>query len=393
MLNKKTVKDIQVNSKKVLVRCDFNVPLDKQDSSKITSDKRIVESLKTINYLINAGAKVILCSHIGKTGQNLSLKPVAIRLSELLNKKVEFLTDILSDETKQKINQMQNGDVVLLENLRMYKEEEENDPGFAKKLASLADIFVFDAFGTAHRAHASTVGVTKYLPSVAGFLIEKEINALDEAINNPKRPFIVIIGGAKVSSKIDVLNNLIDKADEILIGGGMAYTFIKAQGGKIGNSLCEDDKLDIAREILDKANQKQVKFLLPEDSLVADNISQSSDTMIVESNNIPDGYMGVDIGPKTIVTYQQELQKANTIVWNGPVGIFEVNKFMNGTAKIAQTMANSSAVTVIGGGDSAAAVEKLELSDKMTHVSTGGGASLEFMEGKTLPAIAALQDK
>lgn len=393
MLNKKTVKDIQVNSKKVLVRCDFNVPLDKNDSSKITSDKRIVESLKTINYLINAGAKVILCSHIGKTGQNLSLKPVAIRLSELLNKKVEFLTDILSDETKQKIDQMQNGDVVLLENLRMYKEEEENDTEFAKKLASLADVFVLDAFGTAHRAHASTVGVTKYLPSVAGFLIEKEINALDEAINNPKRPFIVIIGGAKVSSKIDVLNNLIDKADAILIGGGMAYTFIKAEGGKIGNSLCEDDKLNIAKQILEKAKQKNVEFLLPEDSLVADNISQSADTMVVESDNIPDGYMGVDIGPKTIAKYQEKLQKANTIVWNGPVGIFEVNKFMNGTQKIAETMANSQAVTVIGGGDSAAAVEKLDLSNKMTHVSTGGGASLEFMEGKTLPAIAALQDK
>lgn len=393
MLNKKTVKDIQVNSKKVLVRCDFNVPLDKEDKNKITSDKRIIESLKTINYLINAGAKVILCSHIGKTGQNISLKPVALRLSELLDKKVELISDILSEQAKKKISQMQNGDVVLLENLRMYKEEEANDQEFSKKLASLADVFVFDAFGTAHRAHASTVGVTNYLPSVAGFLIEKEINALDSAINNPKKPFVVIIGGAKVSSKIDVLNNLIDKADTILIGGGMAYTFIKAKGGKIGKSLCEDQKQDVALQILDKASKKHVQFILPVDSLVADDISQVADSFVVDSDKIPDNYLGVDIGPKTIQMYKEEINSANTIVWNGPVGIFEIDKFMNGTSQIANAMAESSAITVIGGGDSAAAVEKLGLTDKMTHVSTGGGASLEFMEGKTLPAIAALQDK
>lgn len=393
MLNKKTVKDIEVNSKKVLVRCDFNVPLDSETHTKITSDKRIIESLKTINYLISAGAKVILCSHIGKTGQNISLKPVADRLSELLGKKVDLLKDIIGENVKARIDLMQNGDVVLLENLRMFKEEEQNDPKFAKQLASLADVFVFDAFGTAHRAHASTEGVTHYLPAVAGFLIEKEITALDSAINNPKRPLVVIIGGSKVSSKIDVLNNLIDKADTILIGGGMAYTFIKAQGGKIGKSLCEDDKIGVALDILKKAKQKNVEFLLPVDNLVANEIVESADTQIVSSSNIPDGYMGVDIGPETIKTYEDIISKAGTVIWNGPVGIFEVNKFMNGTSSIANAMANSTAVTVIGGGDSAAAIEKLGLSDKMSHVSTGGGASLEFMEGKTLPGIAALLDK
>ena len=299
MLNKKTVRDIEVDSKKVLVRCDFNVPLDKE-TGKITSDKRIVESLKTIKYLIENNAKIILCSHIGKTGKNISLAPVATRLSELLNKNVPLLKDIYSDETTKTINSMKNGDVVLLENTRMTEAEEKNDPEFAKKLASFADIFVNDAFGSAHRAHASTEGVTHYLPSVCGFLIEKEIDALDKGINNPKRPLVAIVGGAKVSSKIDVLNNLLDKVDTLLIGGAMTYTFVKAQGGKVGNSLCEDDKIDVAAEILKKALDKEVRLLTPVDSLVADKMDEDSKTMVTNSAEIPDGYMGLDIGPKTI---------------------------------------------------------------------------------------------
>lgn len=392
MLNKKTVRDIEVDSKKVLVRCDFNVPLDKE-TGKITSDKRIVESLKTIKYLIENNAKIILCSHIGKTGKNISLAPVATRLSELLNKNVHLLKDIYSDETTKTINSMKNGDVVLLENTRMTEAEEKNDPEFAKKLASFADIFVNDAFGSAHRAHASTEGVTHYLPSVCGFLIEKEIDALDKGINNPKRPLVAIVGGAKVSSKIDVLNNLLDKVDTLLIGGAMTYTFVKAQGGKVGNSLCEDDKIDVAAEILKKALDKEVRLLTPVDSLVADKMDEDSKTMVTSSAEIPDGYMGLDIGPKTIELYKQEIENAGTVVWNGPVGVFEINKFSTGTRAIAEAMANSKCISIIGGGDSAAAVEKFGLEDKMSHVSTGGGASLEFMEGKKLPGIEALNDK
>lgn len=392
MLNKKTVRDIEVDSKKVLVRCDFNVPLDKE-TGKITSDKRIVESLKTIKYLIENNAKIILCSHIGKTGKNISLAPVATRLSELLNKNVPLLKDIYSDETTKTINSMKNGDVVLLENTRMTEAEEKNDPEFAKKLASFADIFVNDAFGSAHRAHASTEGVTHYLPSVCGFLIEKEIDALDKGINNPKRPLVAIVGGAKVSSKIDVLNNLLDKVDTLLIGGAMTYTFVKAQGGKVGNSLCEDDKIDVASEILKKALDKEVRLLTPVDSLVADKMDEDSKTMVTSSAEIPDGYMGLDIGPKTIELYKQEIENAGTVVWNGPVGVFEINKFSTGTRAIAEAMANSKCISIIGGGDSAAAVEKFGLEDKMSHVSTGGGASLEFMEGKKLPGIEALNDK
>lgn len=392
MLNKKTVRDIEVDSKKVLVRCDFNVPLDKE-TGKITSDKRIVESLKTIKYLIENNAKIILCSHIGKTGKNISLAPVATRLSELLNKNVPLLKDIYSDETTKTINSMKNGDAVLLENTRMTEAEEKNDPEFAKKLASFADIFVNDAFGSAHRAHASTEGVTHYLTSVCGFLIEKEIDALDKGINNPKRPLVAIVGGAKVSSKIDVLNNLLDKVDTLLIGGAMTYTFVKAQGGKVGNSLCEDDKIDVAAEILKKALDKEVRLLTPVDSLVADKMDEDSKTMVTNSAEIPDGYMGLDIGPKTIELYKQEIENAGTVVWNGPVGVFEINKFSTGTRAIAEAMANSKCISIIGGGDSAAAVEKFGLEDKMSHVSTGGGASLEFMEGKKLPGIEALNDK
>ena len=392
MINKKSVKDIDVNSKKVLVRCDFNVPLDKQ-TGEITSDKRIVESLKTIEYLIDNNAKVILCSHIGKTGQGKSLEKVAIRLGELLNKKVELLEDIYADETLEKINNLNDGEVVLLENTRKYEEEEKNDEEFSKKLASFAQIFVNDAFGSVHRAHASTEGVTHYLPSVCGFLIEKEIEALDSGINNPQRPLVAIIGGAKVSSKIAVRTNLLDKVDTMLIGGAMAYTFVKAQGGKIGNSLHEDDKIEIANEILKKAEEKGVKFLLPVDNVVAKEMSDETEIFVTEIDNIEDGYMGLDIGPKTIEIYKDVIYNAGTIVWNGPVGAFEYNNFENGTKQIAEAMTLSDAITIIGGGDSAAAVEKFGLASKMTHVSTGGGASLEFMEGKKLPGIEALQEK
>lgn len=393
MLNKKTVRDVEVSGKRVLVRCDFNVPLDKEDPSKITSDKRIVESLKTIKYLINAGARVILCSHLGKTGQNKSLAPVAKRLSEYLEKDVPLLKDIVSDSTKEFVMNMEDGDVCLLENTRMYEEEEKNDAEFSRKLASLAEIFVNDAFGSAHRAHASTEGVTHYLPSVAGFLIEKEIAALDGGINNPKRPLVAIVGGSKVSSKIAVLTNLLDKVDSLLIGGAMMFTFVKAQGGNIGKSLCEDDKIEVAKEIIKKAEEKNVKFVLPVDVVVADEMSEVSNTFVCKPNEIPDDYMGLDIGPETLKLFKDEIATAGTVVWNGPVGVFEINKFAVGTNEIATAMAQSEAVTIIGGGDSAAAVEKAGLSEQMSHVSTGGGASLELMEGKKLPGIEALEDK
>lgn len=392
-MNKKTVRDIQVSNKRVLVRCDFNVPFDKNDPGKITSDKRIIESLKTINYLINAGAKVVLCSHLGKTGQDLSLEPVAKRLSELLNKNVILIKDILSKEAIQIVNNMESGDVVLLENTRMFKEEEENEEKFSKALAAFGEVFVNDAFGSSHRAHASTVGVTKYLPSVCGFLIEKELLALGKGIDEPKRPLVAIIGGAKVSSKINILTSFLDKVDTILIGGGMAYTFLKAKGYKIGKSICEDDKLDIAEKILKMAKDKNINFLLPIDLVVATEISDTANGEIVDIDNIGDDYSGVDIGPKTIEMYVDQIKRAQTIVWNGPVGIFEINAFSKGTKAIAEAMANTNAITIVGGGDSAAAIEKYDLEDKVTHLSTGGGASLEFMEGKKLPAIEALNDK
>lgn len=393
MLNKKTVRDVQVCGKRVLVRCDFNVPLSKEDPSKITSDKRIVESLKTINYLVNAGARVVLCSHLGKTGQNKSLAPVAKRLSELLDKDVRLLKDILSKETKEFVMAMNDGDVCLLENTRMYEEEEKNDTEFARKLASLGEIFVNDAFGSAHRAHASTEGVTHYLPSVAGFLIEKEIAALDGGINNPQRPLVAIVGGSKVSSKIAVLTNLLDKVDTLLIGGAMMFTFVKAQGGKIGKSLCEDDKIEVAKEILKKAEEKKVKLVLPVDTIAADEMNENANAIICTPDDIPDEFMGLDIGPKTIEVFKKEIELAGTVVWNGPVGVFEISKFATGTNEIAKAMAESEAVTIIGGGDSAAAVEKAGLEKEMSHVSTGGGASLELMEGKKLPGIEALEDK
>ena len=393
MLNKKTIRDISVSGKKVLVRCDFNVPLDKDNPNIITSDKRIVESLKTINYLIGAGAKTILCSHIGKTGQDKSLKPVAKRLSELLDRDVPLLKDIYSDETRIAIDNMEESDVVLLENTRMYEEEEKNDPEFAKKLASFAEIFVNDAFGTAHRAHASTEGVTHYIPAVCGFLIEKEINALDNSINAPQRPLVAIIGGAKVSSKIAVLTNLIDKVDTMLIGGAMSFTFLKAKGYNVGKSLVEDDKLDVAKEIMKKAEEKNIEFLLPIDHIESKDATGVYDAVLTEDENVSEDSMGLDIGFKTIDIYVDKIKKASTVVWNGPVGMFEIEEFANGTRKIAEAMADSDAITIIGGGDSAAAVEKFGLEEKMTHVSTGGGASLELMEGKKLPGIEALLDK
>ncbi len=393
MLNKKSVEDINVEGKKVLLRCDFNVPLDIETKSKITNDKRIIESMKTINYLINHNARIILCSHIGKTKEKLSLKPVAERLSDLLEKDVKLLEEIIGDNVKAYIDQMKDGDVVLLENVRMFPEEEACDEEFAKSLASLADIYVNDAFGTCHRAHASTYGVAKYLPAVSGFLIQKELDALDKSINNPIRPFVAILGGSKVSSKIAVITALLDKVDTVIIGGGMTYTFVKALGGNIGKSICEDDKLDVAIEILKKAKEKNVEFVLPTDSVVADDFSNDANTMIVDTNNIPNEYEGVDIGPETIEKCREIIKNAGTVVWNGPVGVFEFDNFAKGTKKIAEFLAESNAVSIIGGGDSAAAVEKFGLADKMNHVSTGGGASLEFMEGKELPGIVALQDK
>ena len=393
MLNKKSVRDIEVANKKILVRCDFNVPLDRETKSTITSDKRIVESMKTIEYLVNAGAKVVLCSHIGKTGQNISLKPVAVRLSELLGKEVTFLNDCIGDEVKETVKKMKAGDVVLLENLRMHEEEEANDDNFAKELAKGFDIFVNDAFGTAHRAHASTYGVTKYLPAVCGFLIEKELLALDKGINEPVRPLLAIIGGSKVSSKISVLTNLLDKVDTMLIGGAMVYTFQKALGNEIGKSLVEDDKLDVALEIMKKAEEKGVRFIMPVDNVVANEISENSTYTTAKLGEIPSDMAGVDIGEETIKIFTEEILRAGTVVWNGPVGVFEIPAFEKGTKAIALALAESEAVTIIGGGDSAAAVEKFGLEDKMTHVSTGGGASLEFMEGKDLPGIVSLEDK
>lgn len=392
-MNKKSVQDIDVENKKVLVRCDFNVPLDLETKTQITNDKRIRESLKTINYLIEHNAKIILCSHIGKTKEKLSLKPVATRLSQLLCKDVPLLEEVIGVNVKSVIDNMESGDVVLLDNVRKFEEEEANDENFAKELASLADIYVNDAFASAHRAHASTAGVAKYLPAVCGFLIEKELQALGDAIENPKRPLVAIIGGAKVSSKIAVLLSLMKKVDTILIGGAMAYTFVKAMGGEVGDSLIEEDKIDVAQEILKKAKDMGVKLLLPQDTVAGKEFDNDTESIVVDSLKMPNGYQGLDIGPKAIEEYTQEIKNAATVVWNGPVGVFEFSKFAVGTNAVAQAMANSDAITVIGGGDSASAVAKAGLEEKMTHVSTGGGASLEFMEGKELPGIAALNEK
>ncbi|MDD3225667.1 MAG: phosphoglycerate kinase [Clostridium sp.] len=396
-LNKKTVEDIEVAGKRVLVRCDFNVPL---VDGKITDENRLVGALPTIEYLVKHGAKTILCSHLGKPkspeDKSFSLAPVAKRLSEMLNKEVVFAADdtVVGENAKKAVSAMKDGDVVLLENTRFRKEETKNVDDFSKELASLADVFVNDAFGTAHRAHCSTVGVTKYVKTAAcGYLIQKEIKFLGEAVEAPKRPFVAILGGAKVSDKIAVINNLLEKVDTLIIGGGMAYTFLKAQGFTIGKSLVEEDKISYAKEMIEKAKKNNVKFLLPVDNVVGEEFSAETKPVTTDDENIPDGYMGLDIGPKTSKLYADAVKDAKTVVWNGPMGVFEFKNFANGTIAVAKAMAESDATTVIGGGDSAAAVNQLGFGDKMTHISTGGGASLEFLEGKELPGIVALNDK
>lgn len=396
MLNKKTIEDINVNGKKVLVRCDFNVPL---KDGVITDENRLNGALPTIKYLIENGAKVILCSHLGKpkgeAKPELSLAPVAKRLSEMLNKEVVFAADdnVVGENAKAAIEKMENGDVVLLQNTRYRKEETKNEENFSKELASLADVYVNDAFGTAHRAHCSTVGAGEFLEERAcGYLIQKELKFLGEAVENPVRPFTAILGGAKVSDKIAVIEQLLEKVDNLIIGGGMAYTFLKAQGYEIGTSLCEDDRLDYAKEMIAKAEANGVRFLLPVDHRIASEFKDVEAT-VTEDQNIPAGFMGLDIGPKTEALYADAVKDAKTVIWNGPMGVFEFENYNKGTIAVAKAMADADATTVIGGGDSAAAVNILGFGDKMTHISTGGGASLEFLEGKTLPGIAALNDK
>ena len=395
-MNKKTVRDIDVAGKKVLVRCDFNVPLD-GETGTITDNRRIRAAIPTIQYLIDHNAKVILCSHLGRpkgeANPKYSLKPVAEELSKLLGKEVKLAKDVIGEDAQKLTSEIKEGEVVLLENVRFHKEEEKNDPEFAKKLASFAEIYVNDAFGTAHRAHASTAGVADYLPAVSGFLIEKELEFLGSSLENPVRPFVAILGGAKVSDKIGVIENLIEKVDTLIIGGGMAYTFYKAQGHHIGTSICEEDKLDLATSLLKKAEEKGVKLLLPVDNHVSSEYSNDGEDRFVESTEIPDGFMGLDIGPKTIEIFKDAIKNAKTVLWNGPLGVTEFSKFAEGTRAVATALAESDAVTIIGGGDSAAAVEKMGLADKMTHISTGGGASLEFLEGKVLPGIDCLNNK
>ena len=393
--NKMSVRDADLNGKKVLLRCDFNVPQDKETGA-ITSDKRIVAALPTIQYLLDNGAAVIACSHLGKPKgtwkESLTLAPVAVRLAELLGKDVIFAKDIIGEDAKAKAAALQPGQILLLENLRDPREEK-NDPEFAKELASMAELFVSDAFGTVHRAHASTAGVAAYLPAYSGMLIEKELSIMGKALDDPKRPFVAILGGAKVSSKIGVINNLLEKADTIIIGGGMAYTFAKAQGGSIGTSLCESDKLDYALEMIEKAKARGVELLLPTDTLAAKEFSADAEAVVVPANAIPDDMMGLDIGPDTTERFCAAVRGAGTVVWNGPMGVFEFERFAGGTRAMAQALAESGAVTIVGGGDSAAAVEQMGFADKITHISTGGGASLEFLEGKELPGVACLLDK
>ena len=393
--NKKTVKDIDVAGKKVLLRCDFNVPQDKATGA-ITDDKRIVAALPTIRYLLEQKAAVIACSHLGKPKgewkESLSLAPVAKRLSELLGQEVIFAKDIIGDDAKSKAAALQPGQILLLENLRFDKREEKNDPEFAKELASMAEVYVSDAFGTVHRAHASTAGVAAYLPAVSGFLIAKELEIMGKALDDPKRPFVAVLGGAKVSDKINVINNLLEKADTIIIGGGMAYTFKKAQGHTIGKSLLEADKLDYAKDMMAKAQAKGVKFLLPTDHLCAAEFSKEA-APVATGEDIPDDLMGMDIGAETIAAFSAAVKGAGTVVWNGPMGVFEFPAFAEGTKALAKALAESGAITIVGGGDSAAAVEQLGYADKMTHISTGGGASLEFLEGKELPGVACLLDR
>ena len=419
--NKKTVADVDVAGKKVLLRCDFNVPQDKKTGA-ITSDKRIVAALPTIQYLLEHGAAVIACSHLGKPEpvfdkwvkkqlekgkdpaeltqeawekslRKLTLAPVAQRLSQLLGREVLFAHDVVGEDAAAKAAALQPGQILLLENTRFEKGETKNDPEFAKKLASFADIYVSDAFGAVHRAHASTAGVAAYLPAVSGFLIEKELRVMGGALENPKRPLVAILGGSKVSSKIGVINNLLEIADTIIIGGGMAYTFSAAQGGKIGNSLLESEWMDYANEMVKKAADKGVELLLHVDTVIADRFAPDADTAVVKAGQIPDGWEGLDIGPETVKLYCAAVADAGTVIWNGPMGVFEFDKFAVGTRAVAEALSKTDAITIVGGGDSAAAVEQLGYADKMTHISTGGGASLEFLEGKELPGVACLLDK
>ena len=394
-MNKKTVKDIDVKGKKVLVRCDFNVPQD--ENGNITDNRRIVSALDTIKYLLENNSKVILCSHLGRpkgeVKPEFSLKPIAEELSKLLQKEVKLAKDVIGEDAKNLIDNMNEGEIVLLENVRFHREETDNEPEFSKKLASFAEVFVNDAFGTAHRAHASTAGVADYLPAVSGFLIEKELNFMGDALNNPERPFIAILGGRKVSDKIGVIEALLEKVDTLMIGGAMAYTFFKSMGYNVGNSICELDKLDLAKELMEKAKSKGVKLMLPVDTKIGKEFAPDTESKTVKYTEIPEGWEGFDIGAETIELYAEELKSAKTVIWNGPVGLFEFDQFAIGTNSIAKTLADIDAVKIIGGGDSAAAVEKAGLAEKFTHISTGGGASLEFLEGKKLPGIEALQDK
>ena len=393
-LNKKSIKDIDVKGKRVLVRCDFNVPL---DNGVITNDKRIVASLPTIKYLLEHGAKVILCSHLGRPKGEVmpefSLKPVAARLSELLGLEVKMADDVVGDSAKALAAGLKEGEVLLLENVRFEKGETKNDPELSRRFADLADIFVNDAFGSAHRAHSSTAGVAEYIPAVCGFLIEKEIEFIGGALENPKRPLVAILGGAKVSDKIGVITNLLDKVDTLIIGGGMAYTFMKALGHNIGNSLLDEENIGFAGDMMKAAKEKGVKFLIPVDNRIGREYDKDTESRVCPSDDIPEGWMGLDIGPETEKLFTEALEGAGTVIWNGPMGVSEWDKFAGGTIAVATAVANSGAVSIIGGGDSVAAVTKLGFADKMSHISTGGGASLEFLEGKELPGIAALNDK
>ena len=394
-MNKKTVKDIDLQGKKVFVRCDFNVPLD--ENGNITDNRRIVAALPTIKYLLDQNCKIILASHLGRpkgeVNPKFSLKPVANELYKLLGKEVKLAEDVVGPSAKELTSNVKEGEIVLLENVRFDAREEKNDESLSKEFASMAEIFVNDAFGTAHRAHSSTAGIAEFLPAVSGFLIEKELEFLGSALENPQRPFVAILGGAKVSDKLGVIESLLEKVDTLIIGGGMAYTFFKSMGYSVGKSICELDKLDLAKELMEKAKQKNVKLVLPVDNVIAKEITPDAENKVIDSDNIPDDWEGLDIGPKTVELFKEKLKDAKTIIWNGPVGFSEYEIFANGTRSIAQALAEKEdAVTIIGGGDSAAAIEKMGLSDKMTHISTGGGASLEFLEGKKLPGIECLLD-
>jgi len=395
MMNKMSIEDMDIKGKKVIARVDFNVPLD--ENGNVTDDKRIRGALPTIKYIIENGGKLILVSHLGrpKNGPEakFSMKPAAERLSQLLGKEVILAADVIGEDAKAKAENLKEGEILMLENVRFHKEETKNDPEFAKELASMADVFCNDAFGTAHRAHASTAGLADYLPSCCGFLIKKELDVMGKALENPERPFVAILGGAKVSDKISVIENLLDKVDTLIIGGGMAYTFFKAKGHSVGTSICEDDKVELAKSLLKKAEEKNVNMLLPVDTVVGKEFKADTEYKVVPSNSIPDSWMGLDIGPETIEKFSEAIKGAKTVVWNGPMGVFEFENFAVGTKKIAEALAQSGATSIVGGGDSAAAVEQLGFADKITHISTGGGASLEFLEGKELPGIAVLNEK